>query len=277
MTSPRRSVARTRRACARWAAPRLLDAPRSASVSRRRSPAYSRKSPRSQLTCAGELVGGLLDPAQPAGQPDHAPVGLELGEARLEEGGGALAAGPAGQVDGHVVGRAEARVERVGTGAREPGDRARVEARLPEHHRVPLDVDPPSARAAGELGVLPRGERDVGLAVPLVELLEHDRAGRHVDAEGQRLGGEDGPDQALGEQLLHDLLEDREHARVMGGDAPSQGEDPVVVAEDGEVLVGDVAGPPGGDGLDLPPPRRAWSAAGPPAGTAGRRRRSRPG
>src|SRR6202044_951038 len=45
---------------------------------------------------AGELVGGLLDPAQSAGQPDHAPVGLELGEARLEERGGALPAGPAG-------------------------------------------------------------------------------------------------------------------------------------------------------------------------------------
>ncbi len=251
MTSPRRSVARTRRACARWAAPRL----RGLAALGVGQPAPQRRvldevAPVA-ADLAGELVGGLLDPAQPAGQPDHAPVGLELGEARLEEGGGALAARPAGQVDGHVVGRAEARVERVGSGAREPGDRARVEARLPEHHRVPLDVDAASARAAGELGVLPRGERDVGLAVPLVELLEHDRAGGHVDAEREGLGREDGPDQALGEQLLDDLLEDREHARVVGGDAASQREHPVVVAEDGEVLVGDVAGPPGGDGLDL--------------------------
>ena len=38
---------------------------------------------------------------------------------------------------------------------------------------------------------------------------------------------------------------------MVGGDAPAQGEDPVVVAEDGEVLVGDVAGPPGRDRLDL--------------------------
>ena len=33
----------------------------------------------------GEVVAGLLDPAEPAGQADDPAVGLELGEARLEE------------------------------------------------------------------------------------------------------------------------------------------------------------------------------------------------
>ena len=39
---------------------------------------------------------------------------------------------------------------------------------------------------------------------------------------------------------------------VVGGDAPAQREHPVVVAEDGEVLVGDVGGPPRRDVLDDP-------------------------
>jgi hypothetical protein len=80
---------------------------------------------------------------------------------------------------------------------------------------VPLDVDPAPAGPAGQLGVLPRRQVRVVLAVPFVQALDDDRPGRHVDAEGEGLGGEHGPDQPGGEQLLDDLLERRQHPGVM--------------------------------------------------------------
>jgi hypothetical protein len=92
---------------------------------------------------------------------------------------------------------------------------------------VALDVDAAAAGPAGELGVLPRRDVGVRLAVPLDQLLQHHRAGRHVDAERERLGGEHRLDQALDEQLLDDLLEGRQHAGVVGGDAALQAVQPV--------------------------------------------------
>ena len=196
MMSPRRSVARTRLAWARWAEARLRDTPRSASVSRRRSSAYSMKSPRSQLTCLARSSACSLSRRSRRARPTTPRSAWNWAKLDSSRAAARVAADAGGEVDGHVVGRAEGGVERVGSGAREAGDRARVDARLPEHHRVPLDVDAAAARPAGELRVLARGERDVRLAVPLVELLEHDRARGHVDAEREGLGGEDRPDQA---------------------------------------------------------------------------------
>ena len=113
-----------------------------------------------------------------------------------------------------------------------------------------VDAAPPGA--PGELGVLAGGERDVGFAVPLVELLKNDRPGGHVDAERQGLRGEDRLDQARGEQFLDNLLEGGQQAGVVRGDAALEGEDPVVIAEDRQVLVGNVAGAPRGHVLDDP-------------------------
>jgi hypothetical protein len=116
---------------------------------------------------------------------------------------------------------------------------------------VALDVDAAAAGAAGQLRVLARGERHAGLAVELLQLLEHDRARRHVDAEGQRLRGEDGLHQLLLEELLDDLLERRQEARVVGRDAALQALEPLVVAEDGEVGVQEGAAALLDDGADL--------------------------
>ncbi len=123
-----------------------------------------------------------------------------------------------------------------------------------------LDVEAAAAGAAGELGVLPRRDVGVGLAVPLGELLDDHRAGRHVDAQRQRLGREDHLAQAADEQLLDDVLERRQHPGVVGGDAAGQPVEEVVVAEDVQVLVGQVVA----GGLDVRVDRvallRAWSA-----------------
>src|SRR6478609_5834598 len=53
----------------------------------------------------------------------------------------------------------------------------------------------------------------MALAVELHQLLEHDRAGRHVDAEGERLGGEDGLDAPVGEVPV------AEHRQVLVSEA----------------------------------------------------------
>ncbi len=48
------------------------------------------------------------------------------------------------------------------------------------------------------------------LAVELARVGEEDGARRHVEAHGERLGGEERLDQALGEQNLHRLLQNRQ-------------------------------------------------------------------
>ncbi len=147
------------------------------------------------------------------------------------------------QVDRHVVRRPERRPERVGPGRGQPGDRLRAHARAPEHDTVALDVDATPAGPAGELGVLPRGDVGVRVAVPLDQLLDHHRPRGHVDPQRQRLGREHDPAPPRGEELLDALLERRQHPGVVRGDAAGQPLDEVVVAEDEEVGVRDVGAP----------------------------------
>ena len=190
------------------------------------------------------LVPGerLLLLAHLAGEPDDGAVGLELRERRLEDLARPPPAELVDEVDRHVVRRAEARVERIRAARRERGDRLRVEPLGPLDHRVTLDVDASSAGAAGDLGVLPRGDRDAGFAVELLELLEHDGARGHVDAEGERLGREDDLDELALEEILDDLLEGGKEPGVMRGDAALEVVEPFPVAEHGEVLVEQRAG-----------------------------------
>ena len=129
--------------------------------------------------------------------------------------------------------------------------KVRVEARpatsdgstsgMPEHHRVALDVDAAPAGAAGQLGVLPRRQRHMLLAVELHQPFEHDRAGGHVDAQRQGLGGEHRPDQAGGEQFLDGVPERRQHPGVVGGQTAQQPLAPLVVAQHRQIGVGEVA------------------------------------
>ena len=58
---------------------------------------------------------------------------------------------------------------------------------------------------------------------------------RHVDADGQRLGGEDHLHEAVDEALLDDLLHRRHHAGVVRGDADVELGDELGVAEHVEV------------------------------------------
>ena len=212
---------------------------RSRSAIATRSAKYSSKSPWWQAASAPYASMVSLVALHLPGQADHRPVRLELRERRLQQVAGAVRADRADQVDRHVVRRAEARPQRVGAGRGEPGHVPRVDLRRPHHHGVPLDVDAAAAGPAGELGVLPRRQVDVRLAVELDQPLQHHAPGRHVDAQRQRLGGEDRLDQAADEQLLDDLLERRQHAGVVGGQAALQPVEPLPVAQDRQVLAGD--------------------------------------
>ena len=102
--------------------------------------------------------------------------------------------------------------------------------------------------------------------VNLRQLLDHDRARRHVDADGERLGGEHHLHQALDEARLDDLLERRHHPGVVGGDAGLELGEELAVAEHGEVRVGSMPAEPGVDDL------ADAVALGSPSSAAARRR-----
>ena len=99
----------------------------------------------------------------------------------------------------------------------------------------PRFVDPAAAGAAGQLGVLARRQLLMVLAGELRQLLDHDRSRRHVDPDGQGLGGEHDLHEALDEALLDDLLHRRHHAGVVGGHADVELGDELCVAEHIEI------------------------------------------
>lgn len=68
------------------------------------------------------------------------------------------------------------------------------------------------------------GREEVAAAgsVELDDAAEADGLGGHVDADGEGLGGEEQLDESRGEEDLHDLLEQREHAGVVHADAALQ-------------------------------------------------------
>ena len=189
---------------------------------------------------AGQLLSysasGLLVAADLLGEARDAAVGLELREGRLEQAARGTAAQLADEIDRHVVGRAERRAQRVGAGRGEPGDPGRVDVRAPQHDGVALDVDAAAAGASGQLGVLPRRQVGMRLAVELGQPLEDDRARRHVDSQRERLGREDRLDQPADEQLLDGLLERRDEPGVVRGEPAAQPVAPVPVAEHLEIL-----------------------------------------
>ena len=153
----------------------------------------------------------------------------------------------ADQVDRHVVRRRKRTPQRVGAGGCQSRDLSRLRRALlgmPDHHGVALNVDSPAPGPTGQLGVLPRRQRHVLLAVELHQLLQDDGAGRHVDAQSQCLGGEYGLDQTGREQFLHRMAEDRQHSGVVRGQAAEQSLTPLVIVQDGKVGVGKVATPP---------------------------------
>ena len=69
------------------------------------------------------------------------------------------------------------------------------------------------------------------LAGELGQLLDHDGSSRHVDADCERLGGEDHLDQAFDETRLDDFLHRRHHAGMVRGHTRFELQQELVVAE----------------------------------------------
>ncbi|MBG9885134.1 hypothetical protein ABE10_00745, partial [Bacillus toyonensis] len=149
------------------------------------------------------------------GQTDHRTVRLELRERGFQHLPGPRAAETLQEVHGHVVGRAEAGVQRISATRCECSHRLRVHALGPLHDRVSFDVDPSPPGTSGELGVLPRRDGHARLAVELLHPFQNDGASGHVDAEGKRLRREDRFEKPALEELLHDLLEGGKETRVV--------------------------------------------------------------
>ena len=111
-------------------------------------------------------------------------------------------------------------------------------------------IDAAPAGSPGELGVLPRREELVAFPVVFRQLLDDDGSGRHVDAECEGFGGEDDLHEAERETRFDRLFERWNHAGVVARDACGEPAEPLVVAENGQVSVGQVAGVFFGDGPD---------------------------
>ena len=105
--------------------------------------------------------------------------------------------------------------------------------------KLVLTATPGSSR---ELCVLAGCHELVLLAGELGEALDDDGPCRHVDPERQGLGREHDLDQTLLEQFLDGFLEGRDHPRVMGGNPVRKARDPLVIAEDVELLFGELGG-----------------------------------
>ncbi len=91
------------------------------------------------------------------------------------------------------------------------------------------------------------------LAGELGQLLDHDAARRHVDAERQRLGCEHDLQQSAREPFLDGLLHRWHEPGVMRGQPGLEPRDPRVVAEDVEVFVGETGSVALGDPAQRPP------------------------
>jgi hypothetical protein len=127
-----------------------------------------------------------------------------------------LAAVVADQVHGHVVGGPERRRQLVRPGRGERGDPLEIDpVLLIDHDRVAQFVDATTAGPPGQLRVLAGGQQLVPLSLELEQILDDDGLRRHVDAERERLRGEDQLDEPALEELLHRLLVQGEHPSVM--------------------------------------------------------------
>ena len=195
----------------------------------------------------GQVGHHALATLQPANHRHHRPIGLVLRKRPLQQLVGLLGAHLVDQVDRHVVGGGEGAAQRERACRGQPGDLGGVGGAvvgIPQHDRVSLDVDAAAAGPTGQLGVLPRCQRQMLFAVVLHQPLEHDRAGGHVDAQRQRLGGEHRLHQAGGEQLLDRVAERRQHPGVVRGQAAQQAFAPLVEIEHHQVGVVEVCGAP---------------------------------
>ncbi len=141
------------------------------------------------------------------------------------------------QIDREVVRRPEGGAQVRG---RRRCDAGRLRERgfgRPGDDGVTLLVKAAAPGAAGQLQVLPRRQRRAPRTAVLGEAFDHHRTCGHVDAEREGLGGEDDLQQAGLEALLHGFPEGRHQTGMVGRHTAFEALEPLVVAEDPQVLV----------------------------------------
>ena len=157
----------------------------------------------------------------------------------------------ANQVHRHVVGGTERRTQVVGAGCGQPGDPFEGNLALIHHDGVTQFIDAAPARPPRELGVLPRCQDLMPLALELPQILDDDGLGRHVDPQAQRLRREQDLHQARFEELLDRFLEHRQHPGMVSCDTGRQAFEELVEPECDQVVL---VHPRGASLRDVPDP-----------------------
>ena len=196
-------------------------------------------SPAEQFRTQGH--GFLLGLGQFGGNSDDVAIGLELSERAFHDALRPFVTECLQEVDTHVVARCEGGNQRICARGCETCDSFRIHCRGPLHHGIADGVDTTTASATCHLRVLARREIHVCFSVELDQLLQHDCAGRHVDAQCERLGGEDDLDQAFVKELFHNVPERRQHARVVRRKTTDEDAAPAQEAENLQVLLRNVS------------------------------------
>ena len=161
----------------------------------------------------------------------HLPINLELGEGAGQQVHGFGPCPAHDQVGHHVVRGAEGRPEDEIPATCQAGDPVERHEGRPADDGVPVAVQAPPTGAARELGELAGRQDLVRLAGELRQSVDHHRAGRQVNPEGERLGCIDNLQESHGEELLGDLLEYRDQPGVVGGHPSSQPVGPAIHAQ----------------------------------------------
>ncbi len=194
-------------------------------------------------------VAEALEQPQGAVQPPRQGVVVatveELGEGAVEDVMGLVGRVAAHQVDGQVV-RGPERRRRSGAGEVASAASVRTCDTVGRPHGTtawPRESRPRRPARPGESGRTPPTMRPAAAVFThLGQPLDHHRASRHVDAQGQGLGGEDHPQQAGGEAVLDRLAEGGDQAGVVRRQAGLEAGHPRAVPEDAQLLVGQTFG-----------------------------------
>lgn len=126
------------------------------------------------------------------------------------------------EVEYHIVAKMEGAVQPVGLALDHGLGRGRVELLVEHHNHNTAIIESTTACAPTHLDKLARGQVAELVAVPLLHGGEHDGAGGHVETDTKRLGRKEHLEQALLEQDLNDLLENRQQAAMMDADPAAQ-------------------------------------------------------
>ena len=195
-------------------------------------------------------VESLSTPFEPRLHRHDARIRLELGERQIEQMSNFALGMRAHEIDRHVVRRPECRgqSERLVRGV--ASNLVEGNERTPDGHGMAERVDATSARSPRQLREVGGLQGDVTFPGVAGQLVDHDGARGHVDADCERLGRKDNFHETFGERLFDKFFEGRNETRVVRCDARTDQVDEALVIERSAFFVGETRRVPLGDRTD---------------------------